>query len=219
MNSLEYYDSPRRDMLPFVPASKSRVLEVGCGTGRFISGLSGGVTERWGVEANEAVCAVARESGLRMLQGLYESVEDKIPSRYFDLVIANDAMEHMVDHDGFLESIAKKLAPHGTILLSVPNVGCIRNIFNLVVRRDWKYEDSGTLDRTHLRFFTRKSLMRTLKQHGFEDIRITGINSNMRSGLVGILCWVLVVGASFGFFADTQYLQFAVTARLSTEPN
>ncbi len=45
---------------------------------------------------------------------------------------------------------------------SVPNVRYFKNLFDLLVLRDWDYKDSGVLDRTHLRYFTLKSLRRSL---------------------------------------------------------
>ena len=59
----------------------------------------------------------------------------------------------------------------------MPNVRYYRNLFNVVVARDWEYEDAGILDRTHLRFFTFKSLYRTLDQAGFQIRKFEGINN------------------------------------------
>ena len=50
-------------------------------------------------------------------------------------------------------------------------------LYHLIVKKDWQYQDHGVLDRTHLRFFTKKSLIRLIGKSGFEISSIEGINS------------------------------------------
>jgi hypothetical protein len=58
------------------------------------------------------------------------------------------------------------LKPGGQIIACVPNVRNWRVVAPLLFRGDWEYEDAGILDRTHLRFFTRRSMTRLLSDCG-----------------------------------------------------
>jgi len=72
----------------------------------------------------------------------------------------------------------KKIRSGGFLVGSIPNVRHIRNLYNLLILKDWQYQDRLTLDRTHLRWFTQKSLLRTLAQHDFKVEEFRGIDGN-----------------------------------------
>jgi hypothetical protein len=105
---------------------------------------------------------------------------------------------------------------------SVPNVRYYRNLWSLVVQKDWKYEDWGILDRTHQRFFTQKSLNRTLCEHGFQILDLRAICSSLLVvqtkgflGYVRAFTFGTILLLSLGFFGDVQYLRFGFLARLN----
>ena len=92
-------------------------------------------------------------------------------------------------------------------------------LYRLLVSREWKYSDSGVLDRTHLRFFTRKSLKRTFAEHGFSTEALEGIGALRIDGrstlsFVKTLGWR---GLSVIFGGDARFLQFGFRAALHTE--
>src|SRR4030095_1872316 len=100
----------------------------------------------------------------------------------------------------------------------------IRVPVKLLLLRDWPYSNSGILDRTHLRFFTRKSLHRALTQTGYEIVALDGIRSVIRTGVPGYpkssplnLCLravaAMVVLLSLGLYHDTQYPQYGFRVR------
>lgn len=59
------------------------------------------------------------------------------------------------------------LAPQGKVIASIPNVRYRRVLVDLVFRGDWKYTNVGILDRTHLRFFTKKGIYRLFTESGY----------------------------------------------------
>jgi hypothetical protein len=77
----------------------------------------------------------------------------------------------------------------------------------MIINQDWKYEDAGTLDKTHLRFFTKKSIIRMFESCGYKINKIEGINA----GSFGISYKVskLLFRKKM---KDTKFLQFAVVA-------
>ena len=200
-NQSGYYQNYRKDVLPLLPDKYSTILEIGCAEGNFRQNLDKS-NEYWGIEPVEKAATVASKKLDRVLLGTYEQNLANIPDKYFSLVICNDVIEHMVDHDSFLQSIKSKLKDDGVLIASVPNVRFIRNLTELLIKKDWQYKDEGILDRTHLRFFTEKSLKRTIKDNGYNLDKFIGI-CPIRSNLLKKLVMLI-------FGQDLKYLQFGI---------
>lgn len=211
----DYYTQKRPEMLPFIPERRGRVLEIGCAEGNFLANLPG-VEEGWGIEPSPSAAA-ARGRLHRVIEGTFDDAEPLLPQAHFDVVICNDVIEHMIDHDSFLARIGRYIAPGGVIVGSIPNVRFYENLFQLLLEKDWHYVPAGILDRTHLRFFTARSLRACLARHNFEILRFQGINSHVRMmrnrrGQAYYLLSRLLIAATLGYFEDIRHLQFAFQA-------
>jgi 2-polyprenyl-3-methyl-5-hydroxy-6-metoxy-1,4-benzoquinol methylase len=206
-----------RALLP--PPPYVRVLEVGCASGAFSSRLN--ADEIWGIEPAADVAEQARARGCKVLVGLYSDFDSQLPNGYFDVVIANDVIEHMPDHERFLLSIRNKISPGGCLIVSVPNVRSLATLLRLFVLKDWRYTEDGVLDRTHLRFFTERSLRRCLTECGYEVEAFTGLRSVFRvdrgiSASRTALNWIVatvVICITLGHAWDTRFLQYGLRAR------
>lgn len=213
-----YYEGSRPEVTALLPAGCRRVLEVGCGAGGFRENLPADC-EYWGIEPATGPAAIAATRLGRVLTGLFDDVCGELPRGYFDVIICNDVIEHMPDHDAFFWKIQAYLSPEGCIVGSVPNVRCYQNLYELLFERDWRYRDEGTLDRTHLRFFTRKSLLRTLKENLYQVEAFTGLNDLAPARLTSLkklrrwLSVSLIVVLTLGLFSDIRYLQFGFRIR------
>lgn len=147
------------------------VLDVGCGfatTSKFIQDLGNQVT---GIESNEQAVPVARTRIGEVLQADLQQWPD-IGGRRFDTIIFADVLEHLAWPIGVLKKYAGLLKPDGTIIVSLPNVGLWSVRAGLLFGR-FRYQDSGVLDRTHLRFFTRRTAIEMLRAAGFKPVRRT----------------------------------------------
>ena len=220
MKPADYYRVERQEMLPFVPEWRARVLEIGCGEGQFTGALTG-VQEGWGIEPSPAA-QIAKQRLSRVLEATFDEAEPQLPIGYFDLVICNDVIEHMPDHEGFLSRIGKFIAPGGMMIGSIPNVRFYTNLFEYLFEKDWRYTDFGILDRTHLAFFTEKSFRQTLERHGFRVLQLEGINSwhcfsNTARTRAYRLLGQALVALTLGYFADIPHLQFAFQATARNE--
>lgn len=171
-----YYQNQRPEIYKMVPESARKVLEIGCAAGGFRLNFSDQV-EYWGVEPVQEAAEQARQKNMKVLCGTYDEVCDQVPNAYFDMVVCNDVIEHVPDSEAVLVSLKSKLVPNGVLVGSVPNVRFWRNLINLLFKRDWKYEESGILDRTHIRFFTSKSFRRLMRGAGYELVKMEGIES------------------------------------------
>ena len=212
----DYHDHVRPEMRAFLPARLRRVLEVGCSRGRFGASLTE-AEEVWGIEPDAAAAHIAATRLHKVFKGTFDAARPELPRGYFDLVVCNDVIEHMPDHDSFLRDIKDHIAPGGALVGSIPNVRHYRNLINVALLRDWEYEAFGILDRTHLRFFTEKSLRRTLEQAGFHIERFGGINSGIafRWSAGPLFFWLAAHGLivlSLGAQSDIRHLQFGFRA-------
>ena len=204
-----YHQTVRAEMFDFLPQEYSKVLEIGCNVGNFRQLLNKSC-EYWGVEPLEEAAEIAKTKLDKVLTGSYEKVESEIPDNYFDLVIANDVIEHLENPWNFLQSIRKKMRnENSSIVLSIPNIRYLGNLKELLIKKDWEYKESGILDITHLRFFTKKSMIRLLKECGFEIEKIEGINSIIYRKLLLPLYYLI----KFTIGSDTIFYQYGIRAK------
>jgi 2-polyprenyl-3-methyl-5-hydroxy-6-metoxy-1,4-benzoquinol methylase len=157
----------RLPVLERVPRGAT-VLDVGAWTGAHGDWLAErrGVTVD-GVELNGEAAAEARRYR-EMLVGSIEdpALRERIGSGY-DAVLFLDVLEHLADPDAVLRAALEWLAPGGVVLCSIPNVAHWR-VRLALLRGRFDYEDSGLLDRTHLRWYTRKTARDLVREAGYE---------------------------------------------------
>jgi len=198
-------------MLPLIPVDAKRILEVGCGAGTFAMQIKAkSKAELWGVEIDPVAAEKAAKVFDRLLTGDVNHLIQELPEGGFDCIICNDVIEHVVDPESLLRRLKSKLTPSGTLVASIPNVRAIKNLFNLIVRKDWRYEDFGTLDRTHLRFFTKKSIERLFDETGYSLELIQGINPTRK------MFFAIFNVVTLGWARDTRWLNFACVAKART---
>lgn len=164
--NISYYSGSRRDVFGLVPQGVKRVLEIGCGAGRFRDNFPPDV-EYWGVEPVAEAASEAKRLS-KVLVGTLEDVVEQIPDRYFDLVVCNDVLEHIVDTEKALAALKRKMNDSARLVGSLPNVRSVWVLLELLFLKDWRYREYGVLDSTHVRFFTFKSAKRMLSECGFQ---------------------------------------------------
>lgn len=196
-------------MLPFVPDSALRILEVGCGAGSFLQALQRGDRELWGMDINAEQAGRARPFCARLLIGDAMELAAGLPDNYFDCIVFNDVLEHMAWPGRLLARMRGKLKPDGRLVASIPNVRYIDVLAReLLWEKDFRYTpEGGLLDDTHLRFFTRRSMFRLLEGAGYEVVRCQGIRpckSWKEKFLIALSC---------GTLSDCRYKCFAFSAR------
>lgn len=206
-----YFGNERREMLPFVPSDARRVLELGCGEGRFGALLKARQSvEVWGVETHPEAARAAGSRLDRVVSGDVNGIWAQLPEGRFDVVVLNDVLEHLADPDACLRQVAARLEPRGLVVSSIPNVRYFRVLWDLLFKAKWEYADHGVLDRTHLRFFTSDSIRQLYAQNGFEVVRHEGLNPSR-----SLKPWLLkLLGVKCA--GETRYLQFGTVARLTS---
>ncbi len=153
-----YYFHARPEILQLVPISATRILDVGCGAGILGASIkSRQAAEVHGVELMSDAASKAEGCLDRVWNLPVESALPELANDYYDCIVAADVLEHVIDPWVTLIGLKEKLAPDGKIVVSLPNV---QNwgVVSCLLEGKWDYRSEGILDRTHLHFFTRKSV-------------------------------------------------------------
>ena len=206
-----YYGHTRPEMLKYIPKNAKRILEIGCGQANFSFQLSKEDVEIWGVEPDVNAANVASKRLFKVLTGTLDDTINNLPDNYFDVIIMNDVLEHLLYPWEDLKNLKQKLSDNGVTVSSIPNVRYSKNIFKMIFKKDWKYTESGILDNTHFRFFTKKSIKRMHNECGLSIQKIQGVNMT-KSFLY--FPYALVVNILMLFTQlDMFYMQFATVAK------
>jgi 2-polyprenyl-3-methyl-5-hydroxy-6-metoxy-1,4-benzoquinol methylase len=207
-----YYDNIRSEMLKYLPKNAKRVLDIGCSNGSFAEIIKKqNNAEVWGIEYMEEHGIEAMKKLDKVFIGMCEDFIENLPDNYFDAIYFNDVLEHLVDPNKVLEIVKQKLSSTGVVISSIPNIRFYKSLRKVLINKDWKYEDHGTMDRTHLRFFTKKSIRRMYEDLGYNIVKHEGINRS--KSIKPYLFYFL----TFFTQLDMQYVQFATVARRSNE--
>ena len=146
----------------------SSVLDVGCGYGALGRDFSRDGLRVWGVERDPTAVTVASTRLERIVSADLddaEKVSHELDGRRFDILLFSDVLEHTVDPESVVQRFLPYLDARGRVVISVPNVANWLTRFALLLGR-FTYRDTGVLDRTHLRFFTRRSLVQLVEACG-----------------------------------------------------
>ena len=168
-------NNSRTRLVGWIPA-KSRVLEVGCATGFMAEYLTRQLACRvTGVERDPEAARIATGRCERLIVGDIEEPELIAHcAGEYDVIAFADVLEHLGNPEAVLRALARYLAPGGRVLASIPNIAHWSIRWRLLAGR-WDYQDRGILDRTHLRFFTRRSAHDLFARAGLTVTRATGV--------------------------------------------
>lgn len=165
-----YFANPRTDILPLLPARCEVVLELGCGSGATLKWLKAQhhCQRTYGVELFPQAASLAAQGVDEVLQGDIEHLQLPWPAAHFDLILCLDVLEHLVDPWQVLARLMTHLKPGGRVIASIPNVRNWRALGPLLFAGRWQYAQTGILDKTHLRFFTRESALELMQSSGLQ---------------------------------------------------
>jgi methionine biosynthesis protein MetW len=167
-SDIPYYDNFNEEIYKLIDC-KSKVLDVGCSSGRLIGELKNKKgCYVVGIEKIQEMINIAKEKSDRIIEAdLNEICEMPFPKNYFDVIIFGDVLEHLQDPERTLRYFYEYLSDSGYILVSIPNIAFITVRFNLLIGK-FDYSDCGILDRTHIHFYTLNSAKELLEHCGYK---------------------------------------------------
>jgi 2-polyprenyl-3-methyl-5-hydroxy-6-metoxy-1,4-benzoquinol methylase len=154
--------------------SRQKILDVGCGEGFQAAEVSELGNQVTGIDlVQQPKCRASMQQYVRadLGMGLKPSVPELI-EREFDKILLMDVIEHLPKPERVLGDCRDLLSEKGQVILSLPNVANITVRLSLLLGR-FEYTERGILDKTHSRFYTRKTARRLIKDCGFEIVRET----------------------------------------------
>src|SRR5438034_10371711 len=163
------YDLPYLTRLQIVSRLRpgERVLDVGCGSGEIARLMREKDCTVIGLELDSEKAAKAGTYCEQVFVGDIETMPLAFEPESFDVFVLSNILEHLRDPVATLRRLVPLLRPTGRILVDLPNVAHW-DVRLRLLRGRWDYEDAGILDRTHLRFYTRKTAREMLRETGFE---------------------------------------------------
>lgn len=212
-----YYAGTRDDLLVFIKEPDNapiRVLEVGCGMGATLGKIRYTYpnSEVHGIEIVERIAEIGAR-GFDIMCGDIECMELPYAKNSLDYVIFGDVLEHLKNPEAVLVRIREYLKEGGRLITSIPNLMNAEVIYHLL-QGDFTYEDSGIRDRTHLRFFTYKEILKMFERTGYrvDEICMSKMEGHVTQSFGGFfdqLCAIDGV-APREWFDAFQYLVCAV---------
>ena len=175
--SITYYSNVRTDSLLLLPGYDfKKALEIGGGDFNTLQELNQRIKkhdlEMWGIDTHKS-----KGDNVKKIIGSVESKLTKslVPKSYFDIIIANDVVEHLVGTEDFVKFVYKSLKPGGLFLISVPNARQIRMFYYLFIKGTFPRKESGLFDKTHLRWFCKKDLNDLVIKEGFDLLNFKSV--------------------------------------------
>ena len=151
------------------------ILDVGCGYATTSERLQKAGNRVTGIESSRQAVEVAKRRLERVIDADlldHEKVTREIGAERFDTIIFADVLEHLPWPQDVLKRYMEFLKPGGSVVVSLPNVGLWSVRLSVLAGR-FEYADTGVLDRTHLRFFTRRTARQLIEDAGLTIARTT----------------------------------------------
>jgi 2-polyprenyl-3-methyl-5-hydroxy-6-metoxy-1,4-benzoquinol methylase len=170
-----YPDYANPDLVAAIPLSARTVIDIGCGGGAIGAAYlrRNPAARMLGVDIDHESVAVAQT---RLTEAAVCDVQtEAFPfdlSAGVDCLVYGDVLEHLSDPWSVLARHTELLNPDGTVLVCFPNVEHWSITYRLL-KGDFDYDDIGLLDRTHLRWFTPRTMGAALERAGLAlcDVR------------------------------------------------
>ena len=205
-----YHMLIRKDILPLIPKMGGTLLDVGGGVGATAALLKkSGYVEKAGVV--DLVIDEARSLDLNFRYAVNLDSPDALDKVFvengpFSIILCLDVLEHLVDPWSLIKRLHAMLEPNGIVVASIPNIRYYRASFPLFFQGKWELEDSGIRDRTHLRWFVKKTAKELMGTSGMAlELCISKRAGGRRVRLFQKL--------TFGLFDDFTSIQFLIRAR------
>ncbi|MDB5211059.1 MAG: Undecaprenyl-phosphate mannosyltransferase [Sediminibacterium sp.] len=153
-----------------------KVLELGVGDASLTRRLKANGALVDGVESDRVYIELAQPYCKNIFSGDLNKIETLNLDTDYDIIVAADILEHLVDPEYVLSKLKTNLKKDGLLVVSLPNVANIYVRMSLLFGR-FNYHSKGLLDKTHLHFYTISTASSMLAKTGWKitDKNVTAI--------------------------------------------
>ena len=164
-----------------------RVLEAGCASGHLSEKLHAQGCAVVGIEIDPDVVEPARPWLERVVIGNIEddALWKELDGELFDAVLFGDVLEHLKNPLEALRNAVRHLESSGMIVMSVPNIAHA-DVKIALTKGTFPYSDTGLLDRTHVVFFTKESLLALIREAGLVATEISRVTVPVFGTEIGV---------------------------------
>lgn len=149
-----------------IPPAAKCALDVGCGQGGMAAWLSRKGLTVDGISWNAQELEVAKNYCRSVMSSDLNCGVPQLDNDTYDLIICSHILEHIAYPQALLCDLYRVLQVRGHLLVAIPNLFFWVDRLKLL-RGEWNYQPRGTFDYTHVRWYTRDSLVKLMTQHGF----------------------------------------------------
>lgn len=206
--SSRYYHNGRPSLAAMVPLESQNILDIGCGRGflgGYLKDISPGRTV-CGIDMDLANCQSSAPILDQVFHADATAFELPMAPKNFDCIILADVIEHVIDPVSLISRYKPFLKRDGCFLLSIPNMRHRSAIWRILTK-GWHYDDCGLFDRTHLRFYSRASMLELLSLCDLSVTRMEGYRGSKDR---------LLNATTFGMFEEFLTFQYYIQARLTS---
>ncbi len=161
------------DLLNLIPSNSRRIIEVGCMHGQMAREflVNHPATRYVGIDIDPDYVNVAGKFCTEAFSSDIESITEEKFNNLFpsDCWIFGDCLEHLRDPWLLLRRIRSNIDNDGCLLACIPNAQHWSVQWRLLSGQ-FRYEDSGLLDRTHLRWLTRITMLEMFQSTGWKVV-------------------------------------------------
>lgn len=171
MKQTPIHEAHNPELLELIPPTANMVIEFGCSSGALAREYKkiNPTCHYIGVDIDPEYTKLAERYCKETLTVDLDRLDDSFFQKHnnCDAWIFGDTLEHLKDPWKILRNIRKNMTPRGCVLACIPNAQHW-SVITRMCAGEFNYEDSGLLDRTHLRWFTRKTIIQMFETTGFQ---------------------------------------------------
>ena len=170
MNGFDERNTGSHQKLVKLVGKNKRVLEMGCGKGFVSQRLKQNGCIITAIEIDKKNAEAAKRFCEKVFIGNIETMKPNFKPKSFDVITFGDVLEHLYNPANVLQQVKPFLKDDGLLIVSIPNIANWKARLKLLFGK-FDYEAQGIMDKTHLRFFTRKTARNLLEETGFKIVK------------------------------------------------
>lgn len=151
----------------FIPNKRCVILDYGCGKGKILSEIRriNPQASLYGADVSKIACQSSKKKvpTAKILE-ITDDQRVSIDAYSCDFVLSLDVIEHIYDTEKVFIEFERLVKKGGYLLVSTPYFGFLKNIIIACVGFDIIFDPKTP----HIRFYTKKSLVALLEEHGFK---------------------------------------------------